>query len=99
MKRKKYSDEFKAKAIADIPELGGVAAAAKKHGISSGLLSTWRGANGSAAAKSPDDGKALRRNVKHAIGTLRTIRGKAFDSGDPIHLTAGLALAILEGKM
>lgn len=98
MKRKKYSDEFKAKAITDIAELG-VLGAAKKHSISTSMLFNWRKANGSAAAKTPDDGKALRRNVKHAIGTLRTIRGKAFDSADPIHLTAGLALAILEGKM
>lgn len=40
----------------------------------------------------------LQRRIHACVGLLRGIRGK-IDTNDPVHLTAALVLATLEGKM
>jgi transposase-like protein len=51
-----------------------------------------------AQAKTPENGVNLIRKVHACIGLLRGVRAKC-DNQDPVHLTALLVLATLEGKM
>ncbi len=45
-----------------------------------------------------EDSGALQRRIHACVGLLRGVRGK-IDTNDPVHLTAALVLATLEGKM
>lgn len=57
-----------------------------------------RKANGAAGEESAADDLNMKRRVHACVGLLRGIRAKA-NNEDPVHLTALLVLATLEGKM
>lgn len=113
--RRKYTEEFKQKAVARVNAGETAQKVADELKISSGMLSNWRKGKGlkrkkknyyvkvadrnrPEVAKGNGSDVGIMRRVHACIGLLRGVRKQA-DNNDPVHLTALVVLATLEGKM
>ncbi|SRR6266403_1476908 len=104
---KKYSDEFKWAAINRVKTGERITNVSRDLKITTGMLSNW--INGKSGAPGKERKNAafkvgngedvgMKRRVHACVGLLKGIRAKA-NNEDPVHLTALLVLATLEGKM
>jgi len=115
--RKKYTQAFKDKVIAQVLKAGSQKKVGEKLGLSSGMISNWmkEKKTGQKVSKNtyikkadrvpvaldfdkPPENAGRAMAIQTCMVMLRRIRPK-IDSSDPVHLTAMLVLATLEGKL